>query len=98
MDIILDSNIFRGDFSLRSKDFDVLNDFLRKTTSRLILPQIILDEIQLGFTKRTLSERSQEAIKSINNLNLMVIDSKKHTAFQNIDVENEVNDYENSSV
>lgn len=94
MDIILDSNIFRADILLRSKDFDVLNDFLRKTSSKLLIPQIILDEI-LGLYKRTLNERSQEAFKFNNNLNLMLIDSKMHIEFQNIDFEKEVNNYRN---
>ena len=46
MDVILDSNIFRSDILLRSKDFDILMDYLSKTDYRLIMPQVILDEIK----------------------------------------------------
>ena len=69
MDIILDSNIFRGDFLLRSKDFEVLLDYLKKTESSIIIPQIILDEVS-GLYKRTLDERTAAYNKAANNVNL----------------------------
>lgn len=55
MNIILDTNIFRNDFFLKSQDFEVLKDYLKKTDSKLIVPQIILEELK-GLYIRTLNE------------------------------------------
>src|ERR1035438_3442238 len=68
MDIVLDSNIFRADILLRSKEFDILLDYLDKTGSLFVMPQIILDEIK-GLYKRTLIERLSELKKASNNIN-----------------------------
>jgi hypothetical protein len=45
MDIVLDSNIFCSDIPLRSKEIDVVLNYLEKTESAIVMPQIILDEI-----------------------------------------------------
>lgn len=73
MDIILDSNIYRSDFLLRSNDFDALLDYLRRTSSSIYFPQIVLDEIK-ELHKRALKERIQNGIKSLNNLKLLLTD------------------------
>ena len=93
MDIILDSNIFRSDITLRSKEFDVILDYLNKTHSSIIIPQIILDEIK-GLYKRTLNERKNEVLKNINNLNLLITDDKKHLKINDVDTEIEIKKYE----
>jgi hypothetical protein len=92
MDIVLDSNIFRSDVSLRSKDFDVLKDYLKKTSSLLIIPQIILDEVK-GLYLRLLNERKSELSKSINNLNSVLIDNSIEDF--KIDAKTELVKYEN---
>src|SRR5438128_1785891 len=77
MDVILDSNIYRSDILLRSKEFDILLDYLDKTNSWLFIPQIILDEIK-SLYERALSERYKELQKAINNINLVLTDSAQH--------------------
>jgi len=54
MKIVLDTNILRADFFLRTRRFELLIDFIQKTTNRIILPQVILDEIT-NLYKRELS-------------------------------------------
>ncbi|MCD0472571.1 PIN domain-containing protein [Flavobacterium sp. JAS] len=93
MDIILDSNIFRSDITLRSKEFDVILDYLDKTHSSIVIPQIILDEIK-GLYGRTLQERKSEVAKNINNLNLLIIDNNKHIKSESFNVVNETDNYE----
>jgi hypothetical protein len=44
MDIIIDTNIIKKENFLRSKKFTTLIDYLRKTKSRIILPQIVKEE------------------------------------------------------
>lgn len=76
MDVILDSNIYRSDFLLRSNDFDVLLDYLKRTNSSIYLPLIIIDEIR-ELHNRALKERLVLLNKSVNNLNLLLVDSTK---------------------
>lgn len=92
MDIILDSNIYRADISLRSKDFDILIDYLHRTNSSLIIPEIILDEI-IGLYRRTVMERSQELNKTITNWNLILIDQDRHIVLPELQIVEEVNKY-----
>jgi hypothetical protein len=93
MDIVLDSNIFRGDITLRSKEFDILLDYLSKTSSSVIVPQIIFDEIK-GLYARTLGERTTELQKVSNNINLLMIDKSKYVPQYDFDCEKETLDYE----
>jgi hypothetical protein len=71
MNVIFDTNIFRSDYLLRSKDFDILIDYLLKTESDLIVPQIVLDEIK-GLYIRDMTERIEVLKKATNNFNLML--------------------------
>jgi|GEM_PF-1662368 len=93
MDIILDSNIFRGDFLLRSKDFEVLIDYLKKTNSSIILPQIILDEVKELYS-RALKERLANHSKAVTNINIALTDESKHLKAAEFDIESEVQAYE----
>jgi len=77
MDIVLDTNILRNDLLLRSKDFEVLKDYLAKTDSSVILPKIIFDELA-GLYKRTQRERGAQLTKAINHFNLTLVDETKH--------------------
>jgi hypothetical protein len=92
MDIILDSNIFRADIPLRSKEFDVVLDYLKKTGSSIIVPKIILDEVE-GLYKRALKDRIINFEKNVNNINLILIDSSGHLGKQDIDIEKETKCY-----
>ena len=93
MDIILDSNIFRSDLQLRSSEYEVILDYLKKTDSSIVLPQIILDEIK-GLYARTLSERHAKLNSHIQNFNLIVTDSSKHIEKPVIDFDDETQKYE----
>lgn len=92
MDVILDSNIFRADVPLRSKEFDVLMDYLKKTGSSVIVPQIILDEIE-GLYKRALKDRISSFEKNVNNINLILIDPSEHIVKHTIDIQKETKRY-----
>lgn len=90
MDVILDTNIFRSDVTLKSKDIDALLDYLDRTDSRIILPQIILDET-IGLYKRTLSERIRDFEKVAFTLNsTLVHDIEMASA---LDIEEETKKY-----
>lgn len=94
MDIVLDSNIYRNDILLRSKDIEILLDYITKTESNLIIPQIIYEEI-IGLYERTLTERIVEFKKSYNNLNLMLTEKVDKLSLDSIDVNAESSKYEN---
>ncbi len=68
MDIVLDTNIIRSDWHLKSKEFDILEDYLKKTDSSFVLPKIILEEIK-GLFKRELKAEYDVIAKASSNLN-----------------------------
>lgn len=43
--IVLDSNVFIGDYWLRSSSFVLLREYLKKTSATLVVPQIVLEEV-----------------------------------------------------
>lgn len=51
MRIILDTNIVRQDFLLRSRKFEMLADFISKTTHSVVLPQVVYDELVALYRK-----------------------------------------------
>lgn len=57
MNIILDTNILRTDFFLKSKDFEVLFDYIEKTHSNLILLNIVLQEIEKLYDEELIEKR-----------------------------------------
>jgi hypothetical protein len=92
MDIVLDSNIFRSDFNLHSTEFNVILDYLQKTQSTIVLPQIILDEVK-GLYSRVLTERIVKLNSNINNFNLLMIDEGKAIDKIEINIADEVENY-----
>ena len=92
MDIVLDTNIFRNDLSFRSKDFEILLDYLKKTDSSIILPQVIFDEL-IGLYKRTLTKRVEEHNKTSRNLALALPHTVKENQSVEIDIDKEVINY-----
>ena len=94
MDIILDSNIYRSDFLLRSSDFDVILDYLVRTDSSIYLPQIVLDEIRELY-KRALKERISNVNKANKNLKLILADDSLVTEQKPLDEIEESNRYIN---
>lgn len=94
MDIILDSNIYRNDFLLRSSDFDVILDYLLRTDSSIYIPQIVLDEIR-ELHKRALKERIFNFNKANNNLKLILADDSLVLDIKPFDLNEESNRYIN---
>lgn len=92
MNIVLDSNIYRRDILLKSKDFEIMLDYLKKTTSSLIVPQIILDEIT-GLYKRTLNDRVNTYKSSFQNLQLTLASETKLKDDNSIEIESEALSY-----
>ncbi|MFH6983648.1 PIN domain-containing protein [Marinoscillum luteum] len=91
MDIILDTNIFRADIPLKNKDFDVLLDYLERTGSNLVMPQIVLDETK-SLYKRTLIERLEAFQKAGDKLNLALTSSIENIV-PDLDLDQEVDKY-----
>lgn len=92
MDVILDSNIFRSDIGLRSAEFEVLMDYILRTESSIMIPQIILDEV-IGLYKKVFNERSLELIKTNKNFNLLLVDKSKNIPIPRIDIDEATNNY-----
>lgn len=67
MDIVIDANIIRRDLKLKDKNFEIVVDYLKRTNSKLIFPNIVIDEIK-GLYKRALTERYEEFKKSKEKL------------------------------
>lgn len=89
MDIILDTNIFRNDFFFKSNDFQILKDYLKKTDSSFILPDIILEELK-GLYKKTLNERILSYKKACRELNNVL---NENISEHEIDVEIQLKTY-----
>lgn len=92
MDIVLDSNIYRSDLMLKSKDFDIMLDYIYKTNSSIILPQIILDEVT-SLYKRTLTDKLNTFKSSLVNLKNIINDKDSLKDEIIIDPEKETEDY-----
>lgn len=76
MNLILDTNIFISNPTLSSMNWDVLNDYLLKTDSKIIMPQIINKEISAVYKRRLQKEysRYKSSMKSVND---MILESIK---------------------
>jgi hypothetical protein len=92
MDIVLDANIIRRDLKLKDKNFEILTDYLNKTASNLILPQIAFEE-SIGLYKRLLLEKIDELKRATEKLQ-STLTTQKIAPVSNIDIEREVKDYE----
>jgi len=73
MDIVLDSNIIRQDFIMKDKNYEILGDYLKKTNSKLVLVQIVLEEVA-GLYGRELAKRIDQYKKSVRKLSAVLID------------------------
>lgn len=92
MDVVLDTNIIVGDFLITSGQFDVLFDYLRKTQSKLIIPEIVYEELE-SIYKQKLKEALEEYNKSVNKLKNMLVDFNLDKHKIEIDFEKEVKKY-----
>lgn len=90
MDIVLDSNIFRSDFLMNSMRFQLVFDYLKKTNSEIIVPQIVYQEI-IALYERELKERFEKFKRCKENLEGISIGKIKQDFI--IDLEEEVERY-----
>ena len=58
MDVVLDSNIFASDFRMRTPRFLGLFDYLRKTRSMLLIPDIVYEEVFATYRRKLKDEIS----------------------------------------
>jgi len=70
--IIIDTNILRQDFFLKSRKFEMLIDFISKTEYQIVLPEVVYKEIAALY-KRTLLEKYGNLIKSYEDFKKITI-------------------------
>lgn len=84
MDIILDTNIIRQDFTLKSSKFRALFDYVKKTDSDIILFEIVLREV-LFLYRKEISALSTDINKKLDKLNYLNLDGEFAQFETNID-------------
>ncbi len=90
MRIIFDTNVLRTDFLLGSNNFRILIDFVEKTASTIVLPEIVLEEL-LSLYKKELYRRISQVNKSLRELNQITLEDLGIAL--EINVEKEVEEY-----
>jgi hypothetical protein len=70
MDISIDSNIIRNDFFFKSKDFQILDDYLFRTGSQYVISEVVLQEVKQLYKKELIEriEGWKKSQSSVNNL------------------------------
>ena len=86
MIIVLDTNIFREDFLMNSFKFKILFDFLKKTESKIVVPQIIYQEIDALY-RREIEEKISRIEKSRDFLKKILVGGLKQDIELNINGE-----------
>ena len=92
MDIIIDTNILRQDHLLRSQKFQVVFDYLQKTSSHLIIPIVVRDEM-IAIFRRQLTELLNQAKGMATRMDEWCCDNGPRADFH-LDIEKEVSAYE----
>lgn len=92
MNVVLDSNIIIGDYFLKSADFEVVFDYLARTSSRIVLPQIVFDEVIQNF-RIQLTNKLAETTRAAKKLNAFLAAGKTEVHVSDIDIEIEVSKY-----
>jgi len=90
MDVIIDTNIIRGGNFFRSSKFNILFDFLKKTSSKIVLPQIVKEE-SISIYRNNVSSKLKEVEKNTKLLANICFSSIEMPL--DIDVDKEVNSY-----
>ena len=91
MIIVLDTNILHNDFLMKSGQFAILIDYIRKTQSKVILPKIVYDELPVTF-ERELRKRLKEFVRARGSLAVLLQNKLPEV---NISVESEIASYLN---
>jgi predicted nucleic acid-binding protein len=66
MDVILDTNIYQNNFTLKSNSMDALSAYLKKTDDRLIVPYIVAQELLRNY--KSTFEKSVDNIEKASRL------------------------------
>ncbi|KXY37012.1 PIN domain-containing protein [Bacillus sp. FSL L8-0199] len=82
--VVLDANVIKKNFMLTSIDFNNLIDYLIKTQSKLIIPQIVWEEIQNLF-KKDLEQRYEDYKNGVLKLNVLLMDPVENNTEINVD-------------
>lgn len=72
MNVLLDSNIYRLDFRMKSPRFRALFDYLRKTRSRLVVPEIVMEEV-ISNHRREVKKRAAAANDAWQSLGQVIV-------------------------
>jgi len=72
MIIILDTNIYRQDLMMKSHKFDILFDYIKKTHSKIVMPEIVHREL-IAIYEREISGRLNDYRKAKRNLSGILI-------------------------
>lgn len=73
MKIVLDTNIYRKDFLLSSRKFEMLIDYISKTDTKIIVPQIVYQELE-GLYARELKKHLNSIDNSRGGLSRLLIE------------------------
>ena len=76
MKIVLDTNILRQDFTLRSRKFEMLRDYLLKTDNEIVFPSVVFEET-LALFQRMLTEKYAKIIKAVEKYNKLLFDESE---------------------
>jgi len=92
MDVIIDSNIIRASNYLRSQKFAAVFDYLHKTRSKLVIPEIVQQEVVASY-RRDLRESYEKLQRQASQLKSMCFSGNAKVE-TDLDVEKEVSAYE----
>ena len=76
MKIVLDANIVFNHRFLDGPNFDLLEKYLKLSSSSIVLPRIVLEEIQNTY-KETVNEAYTTCKDKIKKLNGLIIQKKR---------------------
>ena len=93
LNIFLDTNIFiRANYNIYSSNFLILRNYLIKSSSKLFLPKIVLDEIEHHF-KNNLSEKVKKFNEAKKDIKILLPELNKYETDLNLNIENEWEKY-----
>ena len=91
MNVVLDTNIIVQDFLLQSKKFNLLLDHLKKTSSRVIMPQIVYEEVAEVYRRR-LAQHLEDYKETGKKLEIVLAENR-NVPKVDIQVDEEVEKY-----
>lgn len=72
MIIILDSSVVCSDFQMKGSNFHLLGDYLNKTKSQLVYPEIVIDEVKNKYKENVIKQKNEleKAYSSLGKLSV----------------------------